>query len=168
MLFRSNGGDLAGKCFVGDYNNSGAWDCFFKYFKVAKDCGTGTGCFYDNGIGDYSSYSYLTNGERLPFYDLDRDPSYKVTLTNGMSILLQNFNEDCSYESVNYCAGIYFDINGVKPPNMLGRDLFTLDIKRNGVYIFSYIDYPNTCVLETGDNGFCCLSRLVQERKMGY
>jgi len=58
-MLADNGGTLAGNCFIGGYNV--AFNCMKPYLSVAKECGAGTGCFYNDGSG--TGYTNLGGGD---------------------------------------------------------------------------------------------------------
>ena len=87
---------------------------FFKqYFNIAKDCGTGTGCFA-------TSYSALAN-ENMTFFPNTATGYYKVILSSGASLGLRK-NTGSNYST------LIVDVNGLKGPNKSGRDLFMMYI----------------------------------------
>jgi len=60
-----------------------------------------------------------------------KDNSYAITTNSGYQIILNN-------RDINYYAGLYYgnlclyiDINGIKKPNTLGKDVFTFYIIKN-------------------------------------
>ncbi len=93
-------------------------DNFFKkYFKVIKDCGTGDGCFANN-------YRYIAGGENIA----DPEIHYAITIANGASI---GWHLNDSLSAI-YPSYFVVDINGLKSPNIVGRDLFTLSYYYDG------------------------------------
>ncbi|HNW25959.1 MAG TPA: type II secretion system protein [Candidatus Gastranaerophilaceae bacterium] len=91
-------------------------DFLKKYFKVIKDCGREnlSTCFADN----YKSISGNEAGG-IGCY-------YSVIIASGASICI-------SGQSGTYNAGTFIvDINGLKLPNVAGRDLFTFSYYYDG------------------------------------
>ena len=81
-----------------------------KHMKVAHDCGTEpdtNGFCFPN-----TTYTYL-NGNKSPNY-ANRDYYYKIVLNNGASIFI-------------------VDVNGPKPPNTVGKDLFDFNYSKGSV-----------------------------------
>ena len=98
-----------------------------KHMKVAHDCGTEpdtNGFCFPN-----TTYTYL-NGNKSPNY-ANLDYYYKIVLNNGASIFIQSYpdntDNDEGYLSFNV------DINGPKPPNTVGKDLFDFNYSKGSV-----------------------------------
>lgn len=65
--------------------------------------------------------------------------SYCIQTVNGATI--------CSFfNSTNTCMSVLVDVNGLDGPNVAGRDIFSMDIHRNG----TISDYSSACA----DNSF--------------
>lgn len=113
---------------------SGIQYFFNQYFKLVKsDCGTGT----DNPcVADAEEYKHLdgTGGLSMP-------ASYCVQTVNGPTIC-------SSYNPNNKCLSFVVDVNAQAEPNTVGRDVFSMDIHRNG----SIADYRSGC---SNDNYGC-------------
>ena len=98
-----------------------------KHMKVAHDCGTEpdtNGFCFPN-----TTYTYL-NGNKSPNY-ANRDYYYKIVLNNGASIFIQSYpdNTDNDEGYLNFNV----DINGPKPPNTVGKDLFDFNYSKGSV-----------------------------------
>lgn len=94
-----------------------------KYFKVIKSCKYGDNSCKING------YRYLNGG--IPFSDFFN--SYVFYKPDGAVISL-DISPSCSSSNKfgdNGCGVIEIDINGLKPPNIKGRDLFSFYIMDN-------------------------------------
>ena len=94
-----------------------------KHMKVAHDCGTEpdtNGFCFPN-----TTYTYL-NGNKSPNY-ANLDYYYKIVLNNGASIFIQSYpdNPDNDEGYINFNV----DVNGPKPPNTVGKDLFLIIVK---------------------------------------
>jgi hypothetical protein len=46
------------------------------------------------------------------------------------------------YNSANSCMSLVVDVNGIAEPNVAGRDVFSMDIHKNG----SFSDYNSGCI----------------------
>ena len=98
-----------------------------KHMKVAHDCGTEpdtNGFCFPN-----TTYTYL-NGNKSPNY-ANRDYYYKIVLNNGASIFIQSYpdNTDNDEGYINFNV----DVNGPKPPNTVGKDLFDFNYSKGSV-----------------------------------
>lgn len=181
-------GDL--KCtglFVNDDANfTKLGDALVKYFKVIENCGNPhlPGCFpdtlrmYYDGSG--FDFSYGT------------DNAYRFTVADGTAFYVASRNDNCAgNRSTNVtgnmkqeCAYIFVDVNGLKKPNVAGRDIFGFAIS-NGkgplLYPYGGVDYnfyewwktPGTGVIRhcySGDkDGFFCAGRIMEENwEMNY
>lgn len=164
------------------------WRYFFNnYLKVAKDCGTGTGCFPAE-----ENYLNIPSGSMNPDSDTDY---YKVILADGQSIGVQTFdganlschswyNYDGGGSLKNGCGYIIIDTNGLKGPNKSGRDYFpefslALTKEHFVVPFFSSKAYVNGttdmyawsdptvsiyyCGTEALSVGSGCVSRIIEE-----
>jgi len=103
-----------------------------KHIKVAKDCGTS----YDGSVICMStafSFNYDGTGGRNSW--LSQFPGYYNFITaDGFSISLKNEGANCSdnysasgQSNLNVsktCGQIIVDVNGLKGPNNLGKDIF--------------------------------------------
>lgn len=113
---------------------------FLKYLRVSKNCGgANTGCF------DW-------------FFDMNHDgtlrtfkfPEYaRAILQDGTSIVVQQLGGDGNGNCVTLtpqkdsegnivgsfyqyqCANVWFDVNGSKPPNVDGQDMFGFRVNQN-------------------------------------
>lgn len=95
------------------------YEAMKPYLNVAEDCPQTKGCWPN------VTYKDLYNGDNNNFYSLTSQ--YKMRLMDGTSIAISEWAS-----APDYSIGIQFDINGDKPPNQWGVDLFTTYIKRCG------------------------------------
>lgn len=104
-----------------------------KYFKSVKNCGTdstgNTSCWANNISNNYDSDVTGTN--------FNTNTGYKFITIDGMSINIWDFTGNCtdsgSSRSSNgpltqNCGELDVDVNGLKPPNRFGRDVFRFAI----------------------------------------
>lgn len=152
-----------------------------QYFKVIKNCGTGTGCWpsetnlsYDGSLSDTE---YDTNN----LY-------YKFVTIDGVSVLVRNISTNCintpsagTLSMSQVCAYIVIDINGLQKPNRYGRDTFYFYITNGrgallyplgGMYDSSYgwwnSSSPPKCSSGNPD-GMSCAARIMEESwRMNY
>lgn len=137
---------------------------FFEYLrphlKIAKDCGTQSGCASD------AMYVKL-NGSRHIAYDTNKI-YYKVILVDGSYMWMrQKYGTgghcnafDGGYN--NSCGAIILDINGKQPPNALGKDTFVFVIQKDRI-----IPMKNTdCVLAKEGSG--CAAYILINGNMNY
>ncbi len=132
------------------------------YLKISKDCGlqdiTG-GCFYR---GDYK---YL-NEEVIPYNFAQSPGFYQIMLMNGVSIA---FFYTC-YPSLDIDDYIRFviDINGNKPPNQVGRDVFEILYRFDGTGLKpAGGEGDNTCSI-WNQTGWGCAYFVLKNKNMNY
>lgn len=94
-----------------------------KYFKVAKICNPSeTGCWPTPTYRNYNKSNEITSGES--------SSSYKFLTLNGMiyNLAVDNCSKNRSLTGIGSlaqsCGHMFVDINGFKPPNAFGRDIF--------------------------------------------
>jgi len=133
-------------------------DNFEKYFKehfdIIKICeDTEKGCWPE------ASERSLLNGDKWPA-DFNTSAYYRFITSDGMA---------WAY----YGTGFDVDVNGLKGPNRVGRDIFyfyahgnPLSFKPNGWY-WSSVDINANCNTSTGD-GWICGAKVLTEGKMDY
>lgn len=154
-------------------NANGARNFFNDYLKVVKNCDTDlTPCFAD-------SYKNLDGSD----FTLE-NPINVFTLANGVSVShFGNYYDDepiCTDDNGHsyYCRwhGCYrlqVDVNGAQGPNIVGRDLFFMDLYSDGKVGESY-GYESgwTWAEYCGENqqyGAGCLSKIIEDGwKMDY
>lgn len=97
---------------------------FSKYLKIAKNCGgTNTGCF------DWK-FNLDHNGT---VRDFNRSEYAKAVLSDGTALVVQQLDGDGNGNCVGSCANVWFDVNGSKPPNTDGQDMFGFAIFPNRI-----------------------------------
>lgn len=145
-----------------DIDNSSA--LFLKdYFKVVNDCGTTlTPCFAN---------SYQTiNGDNFQMNIYGATPIIAVVLASGAAIAPFNqCGRSTCYSDINLHGyyQMFVDINGPQGPNVLGRDLFYIEVYSDGVVGESHdprdaddlecdgsVSYGVGCLTKIIDNGW--------------
>ena len=123
-----------------DGNGSDVMNAMKPYFNIAKDCtATGaTGCF--NG-----TYNFL-NQSPPPL----SQSSGGVLLADGISFVIWTTTQNCtdnegSNQLSKVCGWIVVDINGPKPPNVFGRDMFNFLLTNNGELYPQYGSLTSMC-----------------------
>lgn len=148
-------------------------------FKKIKDCGTSTtgSCF-----PVYNTY-YDGNGSNV---NQNTAPGYKFIMPDGMSVFLNITSADCSTihnadsnSPMNkYCGSLRVDVNGLKPPNRAGRDVFIFHITSNKMpllypdggkeFASNYWNTGGYCQSSNADGRFCT-GRIIEENwQMNY
>ena len=126
-------GDLAGTgLFATGGTHKLIGDELVKYLSVVKNCGDAgdggtSGCFTDNHAENYDG--------QIPNSGLDSS-YYRFITADGMTFRLNSNMNDCALDWSNnitnnmtqMCGSIMIDVNGLKGPNYMGRDIFNFYI----------------------------------------
>lgn len=132
------------------------------YLKVVKSCGN------DKTAGCWAEPYYYLNGEQFPPFE-GEDYSYFI-LNDGTSVRcsLQSYDAELSAK-----LAVTFDINGLKGPNIIGKDIF--EIKFNEKELITLKEIAATtrevllskrqyeCNKEAPDAGYGCLGVMVKD-----
>lgn len=111
-----------------------------KYIKTSKVCGVSV--VSDSSVADCWPVNVNENydGSSASNYKFNTDSTvYKFISEDGMSFAILNeaysSYENCSHLTSGYdgktyaeCGYLFFDINGLKGPNYLGKDVFVFNI----------------------------------------
>ena len=150
------------------YSQENIYNLYKTKLNVLKDCGTAAGCFH------FKSIKGLNNKIVGGWCDQETG-NRKMILTDGMMLLFRNVYPECNGASSNPeeeqpCAAIAVDINGIKKPNIWGRDVFLLYITENGLKAPLITD-RKTCLENDsiyGQAGLACARKVLTEGAMNY
>jgi len=133
------GGSFVG-AFPGNYGSSEALKNAYKgKLSYIKDCsadpvygGTGSGASPEGCWHGQYEWQWLGGSKRL----LNVEPG--LILNNGTLIIFYNKNTQCSEPTepagdITYCGFMYFDVNGFKKPNTIGKDIFEVFVTNDGL-----------------------------------
>jgi hypothetical protein len=95
-----------------------------------------------------------------------------VLLKDGMGVVFEVFqtmlNPDCASPQYgdlpalsSVCGSIFVDVNGAKPPNVLGKDLFSFYLTTKGII-------PRGTAQQTGDYSFDNSCKNATQSGKGY
>ena len=147
-------------------NNSNATKEFFNsYLKIVKTCTDDkTPCFAE-------SYKYIDGTEFEVYLETD-DERPCFVLADGASICtyIEGWEEFDPSDNVYNPKVLCIDVNGAQGPNIVGRDLFHLEIYPDGKVGESYNNDSSELCQETGVTyGAGCLSKIINDGwKMDY
>jgi len=116
MLMENNGGTMLNAWGIAN-DNKGMYDAYTPYLNVVKKCedtnpmGKCLAAYYEDLIGD----PIIISGSHY----------YSVILANGASLMFWASGGAQALGNTNY---IYMDINGVKAPNVWGKDYHILAV----------------------------------------
>ncbi len=99
------------------------YETFMKYFNKAYKCEKGV-------TDDYCFPAYRHGNNTVALYQATNNTS--LVLNDGMILIFNSFSSHCTNntelnESIG-CVRVRADINGIKKPNIIGRDIFDLYI----------------------------------------
>ena len=140
----------------------GAENYFNKYWKpyiqILKICDTYSECGYSK-----SNPFIYPNGR---IYDIAVvSPSARTTfiLADGTTII--NFAWTGGSDIISASSSIFVDINGYKPPNVAGHDLFLFERKENGMINPKCMGKDDDYIKQrcTRSNTDCCTIKILQD-----
>ncbi|MFA7658644.1 MAG: type II secretion system protein [Candidatus Gastranaerophilaceae bacterium] len=163
-------GDLS--CFFDSADLHTMGDKIATYFKVVKNCDTTTsGCFSDTVATTFDGTTPTSGNDSTSYY--------RFITADGMSISLATPSISCSNSTdalTKMCmTNVYIDVNGLKKPNALGRDIFRFVIDNDkgpalypmGGAKFNYWKTNNRCDYGynggTNKSGYYCPGRIIDE-----
>lgn len=102
-----------------------------KYLKFQKTCSTSAvaeGCWHTTFKSYTGATCDTTQGGVCDFWQSSAgNPFRGAILNNGMLLLIQAHTPTCTDTDTAFgCARMTIDVNGFKPPNIYGKDIFTL------------------------------------------
>ena len=139
------------------------------YLNVTKNCGRNKGCF-PNVI-----YKNLNNTD---YYNINTNICFaRIILTDGTIIASYVNSADCttgegsSTELQQICGTFWIDTNGFKPPNTMGKDLFSFYATKNvivptGTHDTTFPSFYSTC--KTSNIGWGCAAWVIFNENMEY
>ncbi|MBQ8458994.1 type II secretion system protein [bacterium] len=140
------------------------YDIMKPHLKIAKSCGTGSGCYAQH-------YKALFNDN---FYvDPNTHSAYvKGMLLNGISFdYWVNGENGCPND---FCFAIHVDVNGTDKPNQAGVDYFSFAAGVDGLRPSDGInftsEYNETCKYKDTrkGNGVLCTKWVLEKKNMDY
>lgn len=138
---------------------------FFEYLrphlKLAKDCGTQSGCISNSVYMKLDGAPQQTYGKNSVYY--------KVILIDGSYMWMrQEYGTGTHFCDIsdggweNTCGSIWTDINGSYPPNTIGKDTFAFVILKDRIMPYKV----NDC--ELGKAGWGCTAYILSNGNMNY
>lgn len=169
MMNDNNAVSLVETRFNNQNNANAAKDFLNTYFKVVQECTSSrTPCL----ASEYTNMDG-TAFDRWAFDVSNSSPC--VSIASGAAICIEggvDFGDE--YEDGKYTwhgyTRIYVDVNGSQGPNIVGRDLFYMELYSDGKITESYESNPEERCGDSGFNyGAGCLSKIMNAGwKMDY
>lgn len=151
------------------YKNTAPGPVWKKYLSVVKDCGSaGLGCFAPN---------YMNLKGNANSLNINANAHYKLVLKDGSVVAFVatgNYGYAKYKDDGTMPPFVVVDLNGLKPPNATGRDIFMFIVGKERIIPFDWL-VPSEmgsgyftkyyCQKDSPDlrNGFSC-TRWVLER----
>ena len=140
---------------------------FVPYLRIVKNCGTDPGCF---PTVPYKTLHWAN------IRDLNNDVGVsKVQLADGVIIGFLGYSACGSSRGTtqalqNVCGAVYIDTNGLKNPNIVGKDLFYVYITKYGLSpVGSAFDNSDTFSGQCLDGrGWGCAAWVIYNNNMDY
>jgi hypothetical protein len=134
------------------------------YLKITKYCGTGSGCWAD------TAYKYLNGADIV---NIDKHLKYvKFILSDGSSVAVMPQSGNCNAGNMGVCAAAIVDVNGSKPPNQIGKDIFHFLFTKDSVIATGSQQstwYPfTTCAKESASSGWGCAAWVIYNENLDY
>jgi len=160
-ILQDNGGILTGLCPQNDTTGATCWKNQYKsYLSVVKECENGKNignCWPDMGGGKGAKYF---DGTEYAAYTNWWSYNAGLVLNNGTSLAFLGSSGgvcDKNYTSASRCFHFWVDVNGIKPPNTFGKDVFYLQVNANRLY--PVIGFGEACSGE----GFNCATSYLKD-----
>lgn len=149
------------------------------YLPVLKDCKNQDGCVYTGMYKTLNGVDYVSIAANQAW------SGYRILLKDNTSIFTASASNTCALSifSVNgsaACMNFMVDINGLKGPNVAGRDLFFFSMTKDGIMPWGGSNvkdendqklnrYPHseTCV-NKNYAGYGCARWIIERSNMDY
>jgi prepilin-type N-terminal cleavage/methylation domain-containing protein len=124
LVLVDNGGSMKG--LFTDYNSMK--NVFKPYLQYTKECASGSASGYC--WHEANNWSYLNGTLRVALV------SSAIVLNDGRFLFFEYSSSNCSNQigtsGFYRCGMIGVDVNGFKPPNVMGEDIFSIYVTENG------------------------------------
>lgn len=148
-----------------------AMNILAPHLKLIKNCGIEklTGCW------PHVQYKYL-NGDLQEGYGDNTDATSKAILADGSTFNIESVAGKQTLNAATIYAYVHIDINGEKPPNQRGVDLFVFTITDKGFRPYvaaSGSHYAYDCLSTTNTESFTarghsCAAWVIYKGNMDY
>ena len=134
------------------------WNYLKPHISVAKDCGSSTDCYISVPIKKLNGSDWVNYNTQNMYY--------KLVLADGSVMWFRMEDTGKCLTSAsginNVCSEFWYDVNGDKSPNTLGKDVFLYAINVDGVYPAINGDCNKS------SDGFGCSGYIIQHNDMKY
>ncbi|MBQ8460650.1 type II secretion system protein, partial [bacterium] len=141
------------------------YEIYKPHLKLARECGTSHGCFYEGTYKALFNNSYYVQPSANSTYA-------RGQLLNGASVAFWSNGSGCE-GSDNWCGTIFVDINGADSPNKAGVDYFRFVIGGENIRLpdsYTTARYDHVCSYgdTSNNNGASCSGWLLKHGNMDY
>lgn len=151
LIVADNENGLAG-LFADD---NGLKNLYKPKLNEIKDCNTG------QSFGNCWATSWIDfNSNSLNSWN-----HASIILSDGTFLMFHVESTSCTYNNagVIHCGWVFTDLNGFKPPNKAGRDIFVFHITNNGIIPYGTLD-----TYGCNGQGWGCTSKILKENAVNY
>ena len=171
LIKNDNGGSLvnAFRNSTGDLKDSENLKNAYKAkLSYIKEC-SGDPTYGGSGTGASAEGCWHVQWKKLNGTSINPMNYPGLILSNGTLMWFYIYSSTCSFSSGAYyrCGGIYFDINGFKQPNVIGKDIFIVYVTDDelipaGARSYCVPDDPDCGCLPTAE-GYGCTAKYLYE-----
>jgi len=136
------------------------YDYFKPYLKIIKDCGFEAGCFpnsFYKNLNGTDSVNFITRASK----------NYMVILNDGSAISFMLERIEYVDTPITQLGIIYYDINGPKPPNTFGKDIFQVHITPEGIKLPDYMKMSQK-MERCYETGYSCMGWVIKYGNLDY
>lgn len=158
LILNENGGDFTGQC--EDDGEECLRDLYKSKMIGVRTCVIGV----DEACWHKPSNWYYLSGAAVNA----TDAGHAVLIENsGTYLSFNQYSKNCSSSSdgivnADGCGRVRVDLNGMKPPNTIGRDIFDFHILKNKIVPRGTSSSPSTCP------NWGCTAKVLTEGAMNY
>lgn len=165
QVVSDNGGSIK-NVFAGDTAGGESFkNALRQYLKYTTDCsgpsnegGTGSGASVE---GCWHRANQWKDGNKT---NLPEIAIPGLVLNDGTLLRMEVSKSDCNFDMTPYngnysrCAYINVDVNGFKPPNQIGKDIFDFDVLENRILPYGAmpVDATKVCSSTSTATGWDC------------
>lgn len=134
LIKTDNGGDFSGQCTTIDYDDVCLQNLFVQKLNVLKTC---TNAVSDGCAPSNSVYANGATNYNPVVGDINRNWPAVVTNSGFIIKFRSDTISNCSTSnSVRSCGWIQVDINGFNKPNVAGKDIFFIGVRKDKILPF--------------------------------
>lgn len=141
------------------------------YLKTTRICNKVKGCWYEENL------KTINGSESSENFDADGKTRTSLILADGSMLSIVSVSADCSANRgsgflKNTCGVFAIDVNGQKPPNQIGRDVFQFYFTKEGIVPYGTEReimwvFPEQCSVKR-NTGWGCTAWVIYKGNMDY